>query len=358
MMMGSRIKMLVKAALPFMAMVMVEVIEVGFATISKAAMSKGMNNFVFVVYYNALGTAVLFPAFAYHSLRSKRPPITFSLLSRFFLLGLIGLCLSQASAFAGINYTSPTLAAAMANLIPVFTFVLAVILRMEKLDLRKVSSQAKSLGTVVAISGALIATLYKGPPLLMGRTSNVSHQLLSQHSKWLIGCLLLASSFLLLSIWNIIQAATAKEYPDELTIVFFYSFFGTIQSAFLSFLLVKNPIAWKLQKRVELIAVVYGALSVTVLRNVFITWCLRETGPVFVGMFKPLGIAIAVLMGFLFLGDTLYLGSMLGAAGIVLGFYAVIWGRARENNNSANESSSSVSSSDQKTTPLLQSIGS
>lgn len=38
------------------------------------------------------------------------------------------------------------------------------------------------------------------------------------------------------------------------------------------------------------------------------SWCLRKKGPVFVCMFKPLGIAIAAVAGVVFFGDTLYLG--------------------------------------------------
>lgn len=38
------------------------------------------------------------------------------------------------------------------------------------------------------------------------------------------------------------------------------------------------------------------------------TLCLSRTGPVFVAMFKPLGIVITVFVGVTFLGDTFYLG--------------------------------------------------
>lgn len=48
---------------PFAAMILVECTQVGVSTISKAAMRKGMSNFVFLVYYNALGTLILFPYF-------------------------------------------------------------------------------------------------------------------------------------------------------------------------------------------------------------------------------------------------------------------------------------------------------
>lgn len=197
-----------KAAAPFMAMITVETVEVGLSTLSKAAMKQGMSNFVFIVYYNALGTLILLPLFLCNTLRGKRVPLTFSLMYKFFLLGLIGICLLQICAYTGINYSSPTLAAAIGNLIPVFTFILAVILRMEKLDLRSSSSLAKCLGTVIAISGAMVATLYTGPPVLIAQTSsNSSHKLLSQPSNWSLGGLLLVVTCLLSSTGNILQTS-------------------------------------------------------------------------------------------------------------------------------------------------------
>lgn len=44
------------------------------------------------------------------------------------------------------------------------------------------------------------------------------------------------------------------------------------------------------------------------MNNAIHTWALRLKGPVYVAMFKPLSIAIAVAMGVMFLGDTLHLG--------------------------------------------------
>ena len=38
------------------------------------------------------------------------------------------------------------------------------------------------------------------------------------------------------------------------------------------------------------------------------TWGLHVKGPVYVALFRPLSIAIAAAMGFIFLGDNLYLG--------------------------------------------------
>lgn len=55
-------KHLLLESIPFVGMVMVECLDVGMTTISKAAMSKGMSHFVFVVYSNALASLILLPS--------------------------------------------------------------------------------------------------------------------------------------------------------------------------------------------------------------------------------------------------------------------------------------------------------
>ncbi|XP_043812820.1 WAT1-related protein At3g28050 isoform X2 [Manihot esculenta] len=289
-----------KVALPFVGMVMAECAQVGLIVVSKAAMSKGMSSFIFVCYSNALASLILLPSsLLLH--RSQRPPLTFSIICGFFLLGLFG-CLAQFFGYAGINLSSPTLGTAMLNLVPGFTFMLAVALRMEKVDWRTSRTLAKAMGTIVSIGGAFILTYYRGPPVLMTLSSlNASPQRFMQLSNWVIGGSLLAVDCVMASAWIIIQ--------------------GVFGSAF--------------------------QVGIT-------TWCLRQTGPVFVSMFKPLGIVIAAVAGVIFLGDTLYLGSIVGAIVIVTGFYLVMWGKAKEWEMGVDAVVRSFESSSQKV-PLLQS---
>ncbi|KAL6181855.1 hypothetical protein ACLB2K_048503 [Fragaria x ananassa] len=269
-----------KSYLAFAGMVMVECLDVGLTTLSKAAMSRGMSHFVFVVYSNALATLILLPSsFIIH--RNKRPPLTFSILCKFFLLSLAGITVMQNCVFTGVSYSSPTLASAMSNLVPAFTFFLAVIFRMEKLDLRNSRSQIKIIGTLVSISGALVAAILKG-------------------------------------------------YPSEMTIVSFYSLFGTIQCTILSLFFERNPSAWALKPDIELVSIFYSAICGGVVTFSVQTWCIKEKGPVFVAMFKPLGIAIAAMLGAIFLGEELHVGSLIGAVVIVVGFYGVIWAQSKE----------------------------
>nr|KJB11460.1 hypothetical protein B456_001G260300 [Gossypium raimondii] len=260
-------------ALPFMAMITVECTDVGISVISKAALSKGMSNVVSVTYFNALGTLILLPYYIFF--RDKQAPLTFSLLWRFFLLGLIGSS-GQIIFLTGVKFSSPTLSSALVNLIPVFTFLLAVIFRMEKLEMRKSSSQAKLLGAIVAVTGAFVVTLYKGPPVLMSSSPSdfLHHPFdskqfkwiiggLSEQSKWIIGGFLLLLVCLSSATWNVLQAATVKEYTDKMTIVFFFTFFIAIQSLVFSVILERNPTAWRLKSTEEVAAILCSIRNMT-----------------------------------------------------------------------------------------------
>ncbi|KAF8037157.1 hypothetical protein BT93_B0158 [Corymbia citriodora subsp. variegata] len=297
-------------SLPVAAMVAVECLDVGLTTLSKAAMSRGMSRFVFLVYSNALASLLLFPLSFIG--REKRPPLTFSVLCKFFFLALVGITAMQNCVFAGVSYSSPTLASAMGNLVPAFTFLLAVSFRIETLNLRSSRSQIKILGTVVSISGALIVTLYKGPVIGGGisavpypdeslPTTQPNKALLADVPNWVIGGMFLAAAGLSLATWNTAQAIVGN-------------------------------------------VVTFCVCS----------WCIHKKGPTFVAMFKPLSIGIAAMMGAIFLGDTLHVGSIVGAVVIVAGFYGVIWAMSQEEEDGRNCTSGEVQSPSQKT-PLIES---
>ncbi|XP_075636924.1 WAT1-related protein At3g28050-like [Castanea sativa] len=345
-----------KDVLPFTAMVTMECINVGLNTLFKAATLQGMSYHVFVVYAYAIAALVLFPA-PFFSRRSRvLPPLNFSIMSKVVLLGIIGSS-SQIMGYTGINYSSPTLASAISNLVPAFTFILAIIFRMEKVALRSTSSQAKILGTIISISGAFVVTLYKGPPIVIAQTSSVSlnQPLNSVKSNWVIGGLLLTAEYILVPLWYIVQAQIMKEYPNELTVIFFYNLIVSIIAAVVGLITEKNPNAWRLKPNIALVSVVCSGIFGSFINNTVHAWALRVKGPLFVAMFKPLSIAIAVAMGVMFLSDTLHLGSLVGATIISFGFYTVMWGKAKEEIGVDHEVGSLESPSTTQKTPLLQS---
>ncbi|GKV22829.1 hypothetical protein SLEP1_g32651 [Rubroshorea leprosula] len=340
--------------MPFVGMVIVILAQVGNMVVIKAALSRGINRYVLIAYSNFLSTLILLPcSFVFN--RSERLPLTFSIVCKFFLQALV-LIVVQVSRYTGLDYSSPTLDTAMLNLVPAFTFLLAVTFRMEKLDWKSRSSQAKTLGTLTSIAGAFVVTFYKGPKMTgtQSFTAPTSLLLFSPQLKWILGALLLATEAFMTSVWYILQAMILRRFPAIVTVVFFVSFFNTIMAAVYALILVNDTSAWKLRLDIGLIAVLYSALASIILINTLASWCLSKTGALFVTMFKPLGIIFAVVMGVLFSGDALYLGSMIGAIIIVTGFYAVIWGKANEEEKSSEDNGLESSKSSSETVPLLQ----
>ncbi|XP_034214433.1 WAT1-related protein At3g28050-like isoform X3 [Prunus dulcis] len=331
----------------FVALVMAVLAQVTSMILNKEAMSSGLNEYTLVVYSNALSTLILTPSsFIFH--RLECPPLSFYIVFSFFLLGFIGFVKETLFLFskrfklwlmglAGLNYASATLNTTMLNLIPAFTFILALLFRMEKLNWRSSSSQAKSFGAVVSITGAFVVTFYKGPAVIHQRLSSDPLSgpfLFSPKSHWVLGGSLLAAEAFMSSLWIILQALILKKYPAVLILASFYCFFVTIQSALSSLIL---------------------AVVGTALRTSAVAWCLQRTGPVYVSMFKPLAVVVADVIDVIFLGQALHLGSLVGAAVIITGFYAVIWGKAREEKLHEDSGEGQWSESSSESTPLLQS---
>ncbi|KFK33144.1 hypothetical protein AALP_AA6G336700, partial [Arabis alpina] len=298
--------------------------------------SKGVSPFVVLVYSYTIGSLLLLP-FTVFSFRSRSlPPLTFSVLCNMGLLGLFA-GISQIAGYNGIKYSSPTLSSAMSNVNPAFTFILAVIFRMEKIFLKKESSLAKVLGTIMSIIGALVVTLYHGPMLMSSR------------SGWVFGGSLLALQFIIVSVSNILMAHTMSRYPSTVIVTLVHNICVTLVCALVSLLAEKdNPKAWSIGFDISLIIIV----AVGILNSgyyVVHTWAVSHKGPVYLSMFKPLSILIAAASTAIFLGESIYLGSFIGGILISIGFYMVLWGKTKEEK----VYTSTIESSPSQKAPLL-----
>ncbi|KAL2546982.1 WAT1-related protein [Forsythia ovata] len=346
------IEMGIESVFPYVGMVIVQFAQVGLMIASKVAMSNGMTTFTFAFYSNALASFILLPI-SFGLYRSARPPLFYTFLRGFFLLGLIGF-LVQIFGYTGLMYASASVSSAMMNLIPGFTFLLAIIFRMEKVDCKSSSTLAKSIGTIVSVIGAFIITLYKGPALLgISSHSTASIHTLTQSSAWLFGGLLLAIDAVVASIFIIAQALVLKKYPAVLLLMLFYSCFIAILSAAVSLTVERDTKAWSLKPMTRLIPVIYSGMFGNVFQVSVIMWCMRRRGPLFASMFHPLGVVIAIAMGVIFLGEAFYLGSLVGSIVVSIGFYSVMWGKAKEGKMIQDDGEKSSEQND-KRTPLLR----
>lgn len=215
---------------------------------------------------------------------------------------------------------------------------------------------------MASIAGALIVVLYKGPMILNDASPSqgppLNYPLASSQRNWVLGGFLLAIAYILMSIWYIVLTHIIKLYPAELIVTFLCNLCGTIVAAPVCFLGEENLNNWRLKPDITLVAIFYSAFFSTFFSTVVHTWGLHLKGPVYVSIFKPLSIAIASAMSVVFLGEALYLGSVVGAVILCIGFYAVIWGKAKEEELHEEENyslSNSVSQLNNNKVPLLQS---
>ncbi|KAL0450636.1 UNVERIFIED_CONTAM: WAT1-related protein [Sesamum latifolium] len=227
----------------------------------------------------------------------------------------------QLLGYAGIAYSNPTLGSAMSNLAPASTFFLAVVCRLEKLKLRSLSSQAKVIGALVSIAGALVVVLYDGPLVINGHDQKLTlPTTVGARSNWIFGGALLAGCYIVASICRnlpkfkdlkfkiTVAGIVIKEYPAEFILVFFYNFFAFVLAVPVCFASEPHLSSWAVPADVRLISVLYAGVMGSGFGVMIHTWGLHVKGPVYVAMFRPLSIAIAAIMGVIFLGDDLYLG--------------------------------------------------
>ncbi|KAJ0714610.1 putative EamA domain-containing protein [Helianthus annuus] len=281
--------------------------------LSKAALNEGISNYVFVVYRHAVATIVMAP----FALIFDRPVIDQNLF------------------FMGMKATTATFTAAMVNILPAITFVMACILRLEKLNLKGIRSQAKVVGTITTVAGAMVMTLMKGPIIeLFWTKGRTYHEVGNQgvdfrHS--IKGATMIAVGCFSWSGFMVLQAITLKSYPAELSLTVWICLMGTIEGALVALIMERgNTAVWALKWNTSLVAVLYTGIVCSGLAFYISGIVMKTRGPVFVTAFSPLSMIIVAVMGSIILAEQMYLGRVMGAIVIVAGLYLVVWGKSKD----------------------------
>ncbi|KAH8506188.1 hypothetical protein H0E87_013132 [Populus deltoides] len=359
-------------AKPFVAVIFLQAGFAGMDILSKAALNQGMSNYVLVVYRHAVATVVIAP-FAAILDKKLRPKMTLSIFIKLVALSLLEPVIDQNLYFLGMKYTTATFAAAIVNVLPAITFIIAWIVRLEKVKIGSLHSQAKLAGTIATVAGAMLMTLMKGPLIEFFRIKgNAYHENgtggIDLHSS-IKGALMITVGCFSWACFMILQAITLKSYPVELSLTAWICLLGTIEGAVVA-LVAENgkPSVWAINWDMKLLAAVYSGIFCSGLAYYIQGIVMKDRGPVFVTAFSPLCMVIVAVLSSIIWAEQMYLGRylyrhgarslcipacavscvvlvyiqitknltnlifyrILGAIIIVAGLYLVVWGKSKD----------------------------
>ncbi|MCL7038314.1 hypothetical protein MKW94_004430 [Papaver nudicaule] len=325
--------------LPGILMILLQFGYVAMYICSKMAFADGLNPFVMIAYRQVFALVIITP-FAYFFERGTIfPKLNKAIIWQLFLCSLFGMTLWQCLYSLGLKHSTPTITCALQNLVPAITFLMAIPFKMETVGWKTFREQAKVLGTVLCVGGAMLMSFYKGSLVNVGKS--ILHWRYAEHlmgdngssggeSRSFMGPLFVALSSIAAASWFIIQTKMNSKFvaPYSTTAIMFGM--ASVQCVLIAVIQEHTVEAWSLTSRIRLIACLYNAAFGSALAFVVMSWCISRRGPLFVSIFNPLLLIIAAVVGWAIFDEKFYVGSIVGSALIVIGLYAVLWGKAKD----------------------------
>ncbi|GJN09075.1 hypothetical protein PR202_ga27046 [Eleusine coracana subsp. coracana] len=206
--------------MPHVLMTLVQLCYTLLYFIAEAAFDRGLKPHVYVTYRHLLIAVLLWP-FAYYYEKKLRPKMTLMLFLEIFVLSLLGVSLTLNMYFASLKYTSPAFLSSVVNTVASITFVIAIVLRMEAVDMKSLRGLAKVAGTVVSLAGVTTITLYKGTAIASLWKAPLprhhSNAVLVHEKSWVKGSFLAVASCICWSLWYILQVIDLQHHTPRAT---------------------------------------------------------------------------------------------------------------------------------------------
>ncbi|CAD6254276.1 unnamed protein product [Miscanthus lutarioriparius] len=310
------------------AMLLVQLFNTGMVLLSKVAIGGGMFVFALLTYRSLFGAAFILPIALLRE-RGKWKEMDWHAAGWIFLNAFIGYAIPMSLYYYGLQDTTASYAIIFLNLIPLTTFILSFMLRMEPLRIMSTSGSLKIAGVVVSVGGTMIISLYKGKILhLWNPVFHPHNEDAASHQ--LRGSIFLAGSSFMLACWYLIQSKVMKVYPYKYWSSMTTCLVGGFQTALAGLIFRRDKNAWKIGWDINLLTVVYSGALATALKYSLNSWAVSKKGPSYPPMFSPLSVVFTVVLGSIFIGDDITIGSLIGTVLVIVGTYIFLWAKANE----------------------------
>ncbi|EFH43892.1 hypothetical protein ARALYDRAFT_914086 [Arabidopsis lyrata subsp. lyrata] len=286
-------------------------VQIGLAIMSifaKFALDDQLSPRVFVA-ERLIFAATILSALALVFERNTRPQMTTKIFAQIVIMSIFEPLLEQNLYYTGMQLTTATFTAAMFNLIPAITFVMACVFRLEKVSIHTHRGKAKVVGTCVAVAGAMMMTFWSGQVIPLPWTRSLHAKKIHMHADGILeGGLMIVSSCLSWSFYVILQAKVVVSYPAKLSLTALICIMGAIGSTVTALIWERNdPKAWKFYPDITLLASLYGGCFSAITVYV-VGWMAQKKGPVFVSIFNPINLIVTAVISSVVLSEQMFVG--------------------------------------------------
>lgn len=274
----------------------------------------------------------------------------------FVIIGFFCIFLGQLSNILGVYYVSPDITSMLQPVVPVWTFIVAAIARVEKLpNIRRFNGILKLLGVLLAVSGAFMLTFGKQK---QHKTNEVKDR--NESEAFLIfGYLCILYNTISMALLAVLQKKYIFNNVDSrwksspFNVVAWSYFFGFLSMAFTSLYYCKQPEKFLSVNNSTIYVLIYAVFVTSALNYILITWIITKISATLVTAFWPLQVLFCVILANFTIGETLSVLEICGGILTTFSLLAVVWSNYREEKEKAVTVKSKVV--DEEKEPLLPS---
>ncbi|KAL1348865.1 hypothetical protein HN51_024757 [Arachis hypogaea] len=328
------VKEKMKSSQAIVSMLMVQILATGMQLLSRVILVNGTFIFALTSYRHVVAALFVAP-FALYFERDREKKFTLKVWFWIFINALTGMTMAQGLYYYGLRDTSATYSINFLNLVPICTFAVSIICRIEKLRVKTWGGRAKCVGAMLCVGGALVTSLYKGHEFFIGQRHHGHHDshssaALTHKTNMLRGTIFLVLSCFSYTAWFIVQVKLLKEFPFKYWGTMLACIMASIQSAVIGLCIDSSGASWKIHWNLQLVTILYSGALATGATFCLLSWAISVKGPTYPPMFNPLALIFVAISEALVLGEPLKVGTLLGMVLIISGLYSFLWGKKKE----------------------------